>query len=175
MITLKAHELGWVKGPADDPADQCAHGSVELTVNGTAFIRPRDGEWTVSAAALFLLRTLSFDHSQEVPISEANFLFPCCGHTVFPFKGKFDVIVQGCCNGIDINVRHKDGKVTLAGSYRNEKVTESEWKEAVLGFATQIRDFYKSCSPKNRIKNDEERKGWELFWQEWEKRVADAQ
>ena len=35
MIILRIHEIGWVKGTADDPTDYCAHGRVEFRVNDT--------------------------------------------------------------------------------------------------------------------------------------------
>jgi hypothetical protein len=76
MISLAAHELCWIKGGSDDPEDQCAHGKVALEIDGVSLVRPEDGEWTVSAAALFLLRTLTADHTPERPVAEGSFSFP---------------------------------------------------------------------------------------------------
>jgi hypothetical protein len=76
MISLAAHELCWIKGGSDDPEDQCAHGKVALEIDGVSLVRPEDGEWTVSAAALFLLRTLTADHTPERLLQRAVFSFP---------------------------------------------------------------------------------------------------
>ena len=52
MLKLEVRDLQWVKGPQDDPTDQCAHGCVAFAIDGIEFIRPSDGRLTVSAAAL---------------------------------------------------------------------------------------------------------------------------
>ena len=78
-MELRALELGWIKGREDDPADQCAHGKILFQVGNIIFARPEDGIWTVSAAGLFLLRTLEYDHTAMNPLSEFNFLIPHCG------------------------------------------------------------------------------------------------
>ena len=177
MITLKAHELGWVRGKADDPEDQCAHGLVEFLIDKTTFVKPEDGTWTVSAAALFLLRTLSLDHTPEDSVTENNYLFPCCGFNVWPSKGKFKVVCSGCPNGIDVRVCHnrKEGTVVISSPKGIETVSESEWNCAVLGFVAQIQAFYNGNSPKKKITDKLDRSGWKAFWQEWEQRIADAQ
>jgi hypothetical protein len=66
----------------DDPEDHCVHGRVLFTINNIEFIKPEDGVWTISASALYLLRTITEDHTIENPVSEINFLFPCCGFSV---------------------------------------------------------------------------------------------
>lgn len=82
MINLVVQGFQWIKGEDDDPDDQCAHGRVLFQINNTTFVKPEDGIWTVSASALYLLRTLSENHTIENPVAETNFLFPCCGFTV---------------------------------------------------------------------------------------------
>ncbi len=74
MIKLNAHDLCWIQSTADDPKDQCAHGSVEFSCDGIPIIEPDDGEWTVSAAGLYLLRTITDDHTPELSVAESNFL-----------------------------------------------------------------------------------------------------
>jgi hypothetical protein len=76
MITLVAQNLQWIRGVTDDPQDQCAHGQVEFSVNNTEFVKPEDGILTVSAAGLFLLRTLSHNHTSTDSVAEGNLLFP---------------------------------------------------------------------------------------------------
>jgi hypothetical protein len=48
----------------NDRIDQCAHGDVAFTIDSIRFVGGEDGQFlTVSAAALFLLRTLTHDHT----------------------------------------------------------------------------------------------------------------
>jgi hypothetical protein len=63
--------LHWINGSADDRADLCAHARVEFRTNGDVLIRPDDGIWTVSAAAVYLLRTLSRQHTKSEPVELA--------------------------------------------------------------------------------------------------------
>ncbi|EKV03909.1 hypothetical protein Lepto7375DRAFT_6229 [Leptolyngbya sp. PCC 7375] len=58
MISLQLLHPHWIKNNGDDPSDHCAHGSIELVIDETQFISESDGEWTVSAAALFLRKTV---------------------------------------------------------------------------------------------------------------------
>jgi hypothetical protein len=175
MITLEVRNFNWVKGSVDDPTDFCAHGRVMFRVNEITFVRPEDGEWTVSATALYLLRSLTLDHTKSNSIAEGNFLFPCCAFSVWPIKDKFEVICMGCPNGIDIYIRHREGKVSLSSSLGTEIVTESEWKEAVIRFVTLVQTFYVQSSPKIKIEDEYDARGWIEFWREWEQRVSNAE
>ena len=76
MIRLAVHDLSWVTGRADDPEGQCAHGTVEFSADDRHFVRPEEGELTVSAAGLFLLRSLTDDNTPDNPIAECTLLFP---------------------------------------------------------------------------------------------------
>lgn len=174
MITLLAHKLSWINDAPDDPEDHDAHGLVEFQVNKTVFVTPEDGEWSLSAAGLYLLRTLSFNHEPEDEVTETNFLFPHCGFSVWPHDGKFKVLCMGCNIGIDVSVYHLDGNVHLSKGEQKEIVTEDEWRAAVLAFVRQIEDFYKRCTPKVVITDELDGKGWLLFWEEWHERVKAA-
>ena len=172
MITLEALDLQWVHGPEDDPEDQCAHGRVRFELNETVFVTPQDGQWTVSAAALYLLRTLELSHTKDQRVAEANFLFPCCGFTVWPDEGsRFGVTCMGCLSGIDLEVIHEDDHVRIsAEDGRAETVTLEEWSAAVIRFADQVRGYHDESSPKRQPEDDDDREGWSLFWREWETR-----
>ena len=52
MIILRAIQPHWLKNIPDDPKDLCAHGSIEFSIGELEIVRPEDGEWSVSAAAL---------------------------------------------------------------------------------------------------------------------------
>lgn len=174
MITLIAHQLCWIKGELDDPNDHCAHGRIEFTVNETLFIKPEDGEWTVSAAGLYLLRTLSFDHEPGDAVTEQNFLFPCCGHGLWLNENtsEFGVICLGCGTGIDVTVYHTENRmVELSLGEKKAVVSKAEWRSAVLAFAVQVTNFYASCTPKVKPDDNIVREGWAAFWQEWDNRM----
>jgi hypothetical protein len=170
MITLIAHDLCWIKGSLDDSADQCAHAHVEFHVNGTTFLSPKDGEWTVSAAALYLLRTITLDHSESNPIAEGNFLFPCCAFNAWPIQERFKVVCIGCTHGIDINITHSGDSVVIESDKGKELVSEFEWRDAVLAFVKQVREFYDRSSPKDNLNDEFDREGWVRFWSEWNER-----
>jgi hypothetical protein len=169
MIVLMAHEFSWL---GDPKSDFCAHAKVEFRVRNTSFITPSDGEWTVSGAGLYLLRTLSFDHSLDNSIAESNFLFPCCAFSIWLVEEKFKVMCIGCPNGIDVEVRHVNGMVHLELNGVSEQVTESEWREAVLSFVNQVEQFYITSEPKIKVNDENERNGLEGFWQEWHERKS---
>jgi len=173
MITLLAHDLQWITGVADDPQDQCAHGEVEFSINNTVFVKPEDGVLTVSAAGLFLLRTLSRNHTSTDSVAEYNILFPHCGHTAWLVGEKSKLICMGCNIGINVDITHDNGIVTFHSPAGTESTTIKEWQIAVLGFTKQIRNFYQQSSPKEYITDVSDREGWEAFWQEWNER-ADA-
>jgi len=171
MISLVAHELCWIKGVADDPGDQCAHGKVTFDIDGVSVIMPEDGEWTVSTAALYLLRTLTADHTRENPVAEGNFLFPCCGFNAWLCGDRYKVMCMGCNNGIDTWIRHEGSNVSISAGESTHVVSRSDWHAAVEGFAEQIEEFYARSSPKVRPQDEEDRKGWAAFWDEWRERT----
>ena len=61
MITLKTESLNWLDTTNDCPTDLCAHGTVQFTIDDLEIVVPTD-EWTVSAATIYLLRSLERDH-----------------------------------------------------------------------------------------------------------------
>ena len=171
MVTLKLHRPHWIDDEGDDPSDQCAHGFVELTVEGIEFVSESEGEWTVSAAALFLLRTVNADHVPEDSVAEGNFLIPCCGFSIWPSEEtKYPYSIVGCNQGIDPTIRHSDGFVHLSLGDKSASVPSLEWTKAVSEFSDQVQRFYDSCAEKDELIDDFERKGWELFWQDWRAR-----
>ena len=76
IVTLRPTNLHWLEG-VDDRYDVCAHSSVEFCIDGSALITEKAGDFTVSAAALYLLRTLTRPHNRNR--DPGRQLFPCCG------------------------------------------------------------------------------------------------
>ena len=82
---IDATDLAWLEGIED--TDQCLHG------HGIAVIGERRLEYgcTVSATALYLLKSLTEDHM----IYEDNQLLPCCGFFLIPDQAEENVYISG--------------------------------------------------------------------------------
>jgi hypothetical protein len=174
IIKLIVQEFQWVFGLDDDLEDQCAHGRVLFRINDTVFVKPEDGIWTVSASGLYLLRTLFDDHTLENSVAEGNFLFPCCAFTVWTIGKRFKVYCMGCPNGIDIEITHQEGMVTIKSKTGAEIIPRSDWIKSVLCFIDSVSEFYRASTPKVIIEDAFDRQGWAAFWQEWDERYQKA-
>lgn len=167
MITLQAKTLTWLNTLEDCPSDLCAHGRAQFVIDDLEFVAPTD-EWTLSAAAIYLLRTLERDHTPDDQVG--GHMFPCCGHGIFDAEDSPDVIITGCCNGIDFSVVHHDGLVTITradGESRSK--LESEWADAVYEFSNAVRQFYDLSAPKEPF-DELQRKGFDKMMAEWDRR-----
>lgn len=160
--------LHWIKDTVDDQHDLCAHSPVEFRVGDAVFVCPEDGDWTVSAAALYLLRTLTHDHTTEQPIGDH--LFPCCGFFMYAIEGQEDVVICGCPSGQDCSVRHIGGNVQLQiDGGPCVTVSAAEWRSAVHDFSDAVHNFYERCTPKQPY-DTEDQKGFHAFKREWSRR-----
>lgn len=150
------------------PYDLCAHSPVDFRIGDVVLVRPEDGDWTVSAAALYLLRTLERDHKLETP--QIQHLFPCCGHPMYRMPGEPEVLILGCDIGADFEVLHTgDGIQIKDATARCLAVTSDKWQRAVFGFADAVQEFYDSSAPKQPCSPEDEL-AYPLFWQEWKRR-----
>ena len=168
-VVLEPVNLRWINGTADDPADFCAHGDVSFRIDGDALLEPAGRDLTVSAATLYLLRTLSVPHTRDAPVGDH--LFPCCGFGLYDVPDEPDVVVSGCPSGEDFEVRHQpdgSGVVVRAADGREWTVGWAEWRAAVFGFADRVSDFYAACSPKQPAAEDAA--GYAKFMAEWARR-----
>jgi hypothetical protein len=169
VVILQPLNLRWIQGVADDPKDLCAHGDVEFCIDGDTLLGTNGRDLTVSAAALYLLRTLSVPHTRERPVGDH--LFPCCGFAMWDVPGEVDVAVSGCPNGEDFEVLHEvggGGVGVRAADGREWKVGWPDWRMAVFAFADQVSAFYATCSPKHP--SDEDAAGFRKFRAEWQRR-----
>lgn len=170
MVDLHPFGLHWTGEGAEQLGDQCLHGGVMLKVNGQTLLRAED-DVTLTAAALFLLRTLHRDHirgshrSGESDVTGTELLFPHCGFTVLAGDKTCGII--GCDSGYDLGVRTESDRVTLSTRKRSVVVARRQWELAVRDFAARVRSFYGSEPPRARIEDPEEAAGWEQFWNEF--------
>ena len=152
----------------DDPEDLCLHGEVVGHIGKEHF----EDACSVSAAALYLLRTLEEDHPSEHQVS--NPMLPCCGHTMFASECGVDIF--GCPNGTDWSVRHMNGYLELeAASGTKAIIPFEEYKSIVFAFADKVKVYYDQCQSKIMPKEDWERDGYLAFWREWARRRGDNQ
>ena len=166
MVQIELHNPCWIAGAADDPNDYCAHGNITMIIDGMSL--SKDEEWTVSGAALFLLRSVFHNHSKADPLAESNLLIPCCAFTPYKETGeRFSLLLMGCNHGVDPTVTHEGDRVVIEHAGESRSITLTEWSSAVLSFAQQILDFYGSCSPKSKIEDEHNKKGWAEFWREF--------
>ena len=160
---IDATELYWLDGSADDPEDLCLHGHA-IAVIGEETL---EYDCTVSATALYLLKTLTENHI----IHEDNQMLPCCGHFYIPDKELQNVTISGCDNGVDWTVKHVGNDVILVLENRAEvSVPLEEYQQEVYRFADKIEDYYKSCSPKIIPEDKFKCDGYIAFWNEWHRR-----
>ena len=156
-------DLYWIDGSKDNPEDLCLHG------HAIAYIGEEKLEYdcTVSATALYLLKTLTEDHI----IHEDNQMMPCCGHFYVPDAKLENVTISGCGNGIDWTVKHSGKNVVLTlENGRKETIPLEEYKQEVYRFVDKIEEYYKFCSPKKIPEDPFSRDGYIAFWNEWHRR-----
>ena len=162
VFKIMVENLEWINGEKDDPNDLCLHGDAVAKIGEEIF----EYSATVSATALYLLKTLTQDHI----INEENQMLPCCGHFMIPNDDLTNVDIYGCPNGIDWTVLHDGDNIKLiTESGRETVISLDEYQKEVFWFADKIEDFYKECSPKN-LSNEYERDWYYAFWNEWHKR-----
>ncbi len=164
MITLRADRLHWISDDgSDEPSDICAHSPVSFQISDHVISSPDDGDWTVSASAIYLLRALDRDHTHESSVGDH--IFPCCGHSIYDV-GEPEVVICGCPSGIDFEIRRigdefqltTDDKATIA-------IPERVWRSAVLTYSEQIMAFYDQASLKQPDEGD--REGFIAMMSEW--------
>jgi hypothetical protein len=162
---LEILELSWVLN-VDDPFDLCAHGCVYVKIGSEVLSNEHSGSVTVSAAALFLLRTLKAGYNKGQYDSP---LIPCCGHLLTANENSCSVDVSGCPFGIDWTIaRIEDGNIrhsTEAGQFA--LVSNEIYRQIVFEFADRVEDFYKMSLPKSIPSDAFERNGYLAFWREW--------
>jgi len=126
-MLLHVLNLHWLDH-VPDQNDLCAHGNVLVQIGAETLSDVERGDWCISAAALYLLRTLTADHTRNTPVGE--YLIPCCGHAMYEQTTSNDVLIIGCANGVDWDVHHQDDRVILrTHSGTEEHIARDRWQE----------------------------------------------
>ena len=168
VFKIKADNFEWIGGAADDPQDLCLHGHV--TVQFGDVILADYG--TVSATALYLLKTLSED---KIMAPYDIQMIPCCGHTLIANDDLTEVAISGCDTGMDWSTVHEGNTIRfILPSGQEEVVLLRDYQYAVLDFADGVKQFYDTCISKVIPENEFERNGYVAFWNEWQRRYNEG-
>lgn len=163
-FNIKATDLIWICDNPDDPEDLCLHGHVKAEIGGNVL----EDDGTVSATALYLLKTLTED---KLMAPHDIQMIPCCGHFMIANDDLTNVTILGCDYGTDWSTIHtaRGVKIILPTGDETEIPLE-EYKEAVFAFADSIEAFYQSCTPKKIPSDEFAKSGYIAFWNEWHRR-----
>lgn len=165
---IKADNFEWIGGAKDDPQDRCLHGHVTVQFGDTVL----EDIGTVSATALYLLKTLTED---KIVTRHDIQMIPCCGHFLIANRDLTEVQISGCDNGTDWTTIHEGNSVRfILASGQEEVVSLREYQYEVLAFAKSVKRFYDSCTPKEIPTDEFERNGYTAFWNEWKRRYHDG-
>lgn len=166
MFEIDVTEFAWISGTADDPEDLCLHGKVTARIGNEVL----EDHGTVSASALYLLRSLTENHRT----GEENQMIPCCGHFLIANGDLSEVCISGCPYGTDWTVEQVSGGVKIVTDSGKETfVPMEEYREAVFRFADKVEAYYASCAPK-KPSDDFQQRGYSAFWNEWHRRRKDS-
>ena len=162
---IDADNFSWLTGEADDPQDLCLHGHVTVQIGNTVL----EEMGTVSATALYLLKTLTED---KVMSENEIQMIPCCGHSLFANKDLTEVMISGCNKGTDWTTIHVGDHIKIILPSGQEELLEADaYKEEVFRFADKVEAYYQACSPKEiQSKHEIDRNGYIAFWNEWHRR-----
>ena len=168
IFKIKADDFQWIGGVKDDPKDLCLHGHVTVQFSDTVL----EDIGTVSATALYLLKTLTED---KVMAYHDIQMIPCCGHFLIANAELTEVQISGCDTGTDWSTIHEGDMVRLIlPSGQEEVVTLREYQYEVLDFAKSVKRCYDACTPKEIPEDEFERNGYTAFWNEWQRRYNDG-
>ncbi len=170
MIELKALNLHWLKD-TESERDLCAHGSMYLKIDDKIVCDENAGEWTVSASAYYLLKSLKENHDGTIEPQ----IIPCCGFNMYAVGDESnELLIFGCANGINWTITHE--RHLLIHQFGDGEIIETdfdEWRNAVCNFSDEIINFYESSPPKI-VDDEEDKNGFELFMREWKRLRAEA-
>ena len=171
MIELVPHNLHWIT-ETDSEYDLCVHGGFTFSFNKKIIIDASKEEFTLSAAVIFLLRTIERDHSFGNKICEK--IMPECADITFIKKVDNQVQFITCPYGIDWWVEHSNGNITIIFEDGTEiKTTLKDYIQAIIRFADNIKAFYDKSKPKS-FQMDEDYQAFNAFRDEWARRIEDA-
>jgi len=168
IFKINADDFTWIGGTKDDPDDLCLHGHVTAQFGDTIL----EDIGTVSATALYLLKTLTQDKIMSYHDIQ---MVPCCGHFLVSNNDLTEVFIIGCNTGTDWSTIHEGSSVRLIlPSGQEEVVSLRDYQDQVLTFARKVKQFYDSCTPKVLPDSEFRQNGYLAFWNEWRRRYNEG-
>lgn len=162
---IKILDFHWIdENNPDDKEDLCLHGRLFVRIGNEILSDFDSGSRTISAASLFLMRTVIMDYK---PGDFENLLIPCCGHFIIAEENE-PVLIPGCPDGIEWTIQHTgNGFVRHISDNGSEAtITEEEYQEIVFGFADKVGQFYRD-HPRILPVDEFGLRGYNGFWKEW--------
>ena len=168
IFKIVADDFRWLGGEECEAQDLCLHGHVTVQFGDTVL----EDYGTVSATALYLLKTLSED---KIMAPYDIQMIPCCGHTLVANNDQTEVTISGCDAGTDWTTMHEGNTLRLIlPSGQEEVVSLRDYRYEVLDFAEQVKRVYDGCTPKKLPEDEFERNGYIAFWNEWQRRYNEG-
>jgi len=162
---IDVNDICWLDGKIKNKWDLCAHGHVTVKI-GSYSDEYFGG--SVSATALYLLKTLTRDHISGTEIQ----IVPCCGFGMCSEEpDEFGEICKiiGCPDGLDWTVKHDGNFIRLIS--KNDitvSVPFAQYKTEVFAFSDKVKQFYDSGLPRNISDCDKhDIAGFKAFCDEW--------
>ena len=147
---------------AEQQHDLCLHGKVIATVGEETI----EYDATVSAAALYMLRSLTNNHimHKDAPI------LPCCGFWLYTTEKKNTVVIGGCPNGIEWSIIHDENNIKIITQGGKETIISfCQYQNQVNAFADKVEMIYRTSPSKIMREEKHDRDGYVAFWNEWRK------
>ena len=168
VFKIRADQFEWINGAKDDPQDLCLHGRVTAQFGDTIL----EDHGTVSATALYLLKTLTEDKLMQPYDIQ---MIPCCGHFLMANSDLTEVQISGCDTGTDWSTVHEGDSVRfILSTGQEEVVSRREYQYEVLDFAKSVKRYYDACTPKEIPEDAFDRNGYTAFWNEWHRRYNEG-
>jgi hypothetical protein len=98
VFKIELLKIHWLEN-INEEDDLCAHGQVRVRIGKEFIADDQNDNWTVSAMALLLLRTLDQNHTFEKQVGDH--IIPCCGFNFFILEKDDIVYIPNCNNGIN--------------------------------------------------------------------------
>ncbi len=155
----------WIDKNNDNQTDFCSHGDIYLMINDQEIVTEKDGAWTVSSAALRLMKSAlyGYDGDNDLPI------ISCCGY----------LMNYGCPDTITWDAQINNGTIELSNFRFGEvkyggrslfqdsfRVDLEDYTKQVLVFAQKVKQFYNDSLPRifsGKSDQDEYEEYWRLF------------
>lgn len=155
----------WANKDNENQTDFCSHGEIYLKINDQEIITEKDGAWTVSSAALRLIKSAlyGYDRKNDLPI------ISCCGYLMnygCPAIVSWDAqIIENIIELSNFEIREVKYRGCLLFQ-EGLRVDLEDYSRQALVFARKVKRFYSINLPRiftEKSCQDEYEEYWRLF------------